>query len=89
MNIPNFDAMDKDELLDFWFKYSRATRAEAEELIGDRRRGFTILAKDLAYYASNKGTAVACRLKGDIRAALVYESICDSIYDALPGDLKW
>lgn len=89
MSIPNFDAMDKDELMGFWFKYQHATRVQAEELIGDRRRGFTVVVKQLANYAANKGTAVACRLKGDIQAALVYESICDSIYEALPGDIQW
>lgn len=89
MNIPNFDAMDKDELMTFWFKYAHATRVQAEDLVGDRRKGFTVIAKQVANYAANKGAAVSCRLKGDIVGAQIYESICDSIYDSLPADLRW
>ena len=85
----NFDAMSEDDLMGFWLKYSRTSRAQAAELIGDRRKGFTVVAKQLANYASNKATAMACRVRGDIRAALVYEQICDSIYNHLPKDVRW
>lgn len=88
-NVPNFDAMTKDELMSFWFKYSRASRSEAAELVGHRRPGFTIAVRQLANYAANKGAAASCRLQGNIQGALCYENICDSIYDALPQDVRW
>ncbi len=88
-NVPNLDAMAEDDLMSFWSRYARPSRKDAESLIGDRRRGFTTLAGRLAGYASNKATAMACRRRGDIQAALIYEHICDSIYERLPADLQW
>jgi hypothetical protein len=88
--IPNLDAMHKDELMDFWMRYqNRQKRADAAALIGDRRPGYTVIAGSLGGYASNKAAAISCRLSGDIQGAMVYESICDGIYDRLPADLRW
>lgn len=89
MNVPNLDAMPEDELMAFWSRYARPSRKDAEELIGDRRKGFTTLSGRLAGYASNKATAITCRLRGDIQAAQVYEGICDAIYERIPEDLRW
>lgn len=89
-NIPNLDAMTEDELMAFWQRYqNRQTRKDAAELIGDRRKGYTVLAAKLGGYASNKAAAIACRSRGDIQAAEVYESICEQIYETLPSDLRW
>jgi hypothetical protein len=88
-NIPNFDSMDREELMEFWSKYNRPRRKDAEALIGDRRKGYTTLCGDLAGYASNKAAAIGCREKGDIVGAQIYEKICDNIYSDLPEDLKW
>ncbi len=87
--IPNLDCMSSEDLMQFWLKYRRPKRVEAEALIGDRRKGFTVLCGSLAGYASNKATAQTCRLKGDIQAATIYECICENIYSELPDDLKW
>lgn len=87
--IPNLDAMPEDELWAFWKRYGRPRRADAAELIGDTRRGYTTICGKLAGYASNKATAISCRLRGDIQAASVYESICESIYQRLPEDCRW
>lgn len=88
-NVPNFDAMDREELMEFWKKYHRPSRKDAEALIGDRRKRFTSLASTLACYASNKAAAIACRLQGNMPGAQAYELICDRVYDKLPADLKW
>lgn len=88
-NVPNFDAMTETELMAFWKRYHRATRKDAEQLVGDRRKGFTVIAAMLANYACNKSVAMKCRLDGRITAALVYEDICEKIYERLPDDLKW
>lgn len=87
--IPNFDAMTKDELMEFWSRYHRPTRKDAEALIGDRRKGYTNIAATLANYACNRAVAMKCRLDGDITRAQCYEYAMDLSYDALPDDLKW
>lgn len=87
--VPNLDAMPAGELMDFWKKFQRPTRKDAEELVGDRRKGYTTIAGKLAGYASNKATAIRCRLKGQIDAATSYEAICDRIYERIPEDLRW
>lgn len=86
--VPNLDAMTTQELWDFWGTYNRPKRSKAVELVGPRK-GFTVLCGKLAGYASNKATAQTCRLKGDIAAAQVYESICERIYEELPEDCRW
>jgi len=55
----------------------------------DRPRGYVAATRSLAHYAYNKSTAMRCRLKGDINAALNYEAICERIYDNLPDYAKW
>jgi len=87
-SVPNLDGMSANELRDFWQKYHRARRKDAEALVG-RRKGGTRIAAQLAAYADNKATAMDCRRRGDITAAQIYEKICDDIYDRLPADLRW
>lgn len=87
--IPNLDAMGHDELWAFYQEYKLATRKQAEALVGDRRKGFTVIAHTLANYACNKAVAISCRLKGDITAAQCYEHAADRSYNRLPEDLKW
>lgn len=87
--IPNLDAMTETDLMAFWSRYHRPTRKDAESLVGDRRRGFTIIAATLANYACNKAVAMQCRREGRIEAAMCYEYVCDLSYDRLPEDLKW
>ena len=88
-DVPNLDAMSRDELMDFWMRYqNRQRRADAEALVG-RRPNYTTIAASLGAYAANKATAIACRQRGDIPAAKVYETICEGIYKRLPADLRW
>lgn len=87
--IPNFDGMTKDELTAFWYKYSRAGFKLSAELIGDKRRNYTILARTCANYAMNKACAMKLRLEGNIQGAMTYEHACELCYDQLPKDLQW
>lgn len=87
--VPNLDAMTPDDLMAFWKRYARPTRRDAEALVGDRRPGFTTISGSLAGYASNKATAMRCRERGEVQAALVYEKICETIYGELPSDVRW
>lgn len=85
---PNLDGMSRGDLMQFWARFNRPSRKDAERLVG-RRRGFTSIVSDLAAYAANKATAMRCRAEGKIETALSYERIADGIYDRLPADIKW
>lgn len=89
MSVPNLDGMSEDELMAFWKRYNRPTRADAEELIGDRRKLFTVITSHLASYAVNKATSMGCRKRGDLAAATLYEGIAERIYERLPDDVRW
>ena len=87
--IPNFDAMNPEDLMKFWSKYHRPSRLDAALLVGDRRPGFTNVAATLACYACNKAVAMEQRAKGNVQSAEIYEHHCDLSYNMLPEDLKW
>lgn len=87
-NVPNLDAMDHDELMLFWSEHHNNNRTKAQALFGNRKGQIRAM-KDLANYASNKATAITCRLEGKIQSALMYENIADRIYNNLPDWAKW
>lgn len=87
--VPNLDCCSPEELMAFWGRYHRASRRDAEALVGDRRPGYTAVAATLANYACNKATATQCRLRGEVQAAEIYEDACDKIYARIPKDLRW
>src|SRR5687768_3881619 len=58
----------------------RASLARARELFPHRPRGYVVATSMLSHYASNKATAMECRLRGDVETALMYEGICERIY---------
>ena len=86
-NVPNLDAMEDAALMTFWFEHQRGRGAKA--LFPAGGKGTRIATGDLACYASNKATAMSCRLRGDIQAALMYEGIADRIYTDLPEFARW
>lgn len=86
-NVPNLDAMSKDELMHFWFHHQRGRGARV--LFPQGGKGTRTATSDLACYASNKATAMACRLRGEIAIALQYEAIADRVYDRLPAWAQW
>lgn len=81
----NLDAETPDDLWKFASELGgvRPIRG-ARMLFPNRPRGYVRAAVSLRCYAENKATAIACRLRGDIPAAQIYETICDRIYDSLP-----
>jgi hypothetical protein len=87
VNLDGFTS--PNELLDFFSKYHRPTREDAEQLFGAKPTGYVRTAKDLANYAMNKAAAMRCRERGDVQTALSYESICERIYKALPDYARW
>lgn len=88
MKTPNFDAMDPDELLEFWNKWHRPTKKAAVEFTGVRKDARKIM-ETLANYAVNKSCAVRLRVEGNINGATIYEHSCDLCYNQLPADVRW
>lgn len=84
--MDNLDVMDPEALMGFWMAHRGGRNYKT---LGFSGRGAKRAASDLACYASNKATAMNCRLRGEINTALLYEGICDSIYDNLPEFAKW
>lgn len=86
----NFDSMDANELWGFG-GMMRGVRpiSSARKLFPNRPKHYVATAKNLRNYAANKSTAIRCRLRGDIRAALMYEDICERIFAGLPEYARW
>lgn len=89
-NVPNLDAMTSEDLRAFWLSTNgvRPIR-KARELFPARPTAYVSTTKDLGHYASNKATAMECRLRGTIDAASMYEDICERIYQKLPVYARW
>ena len=88
---PNLDdaTTDHDVLMTYWHViYCHPVRT-ARRLFPHRPRGYVAATQKLSGYASNKSAAMACRERGDITAAQVYELICDRIYSELPAFARW
>lgn len=81
--------MERDDLMAFWKEAAQHSTGVGRQLFPERPKGYAAATKALANYASNKATAMACRLKGRIAEAQQYETICDTIYEALPGFARW
>jgi len=88
MEIPNFDAMNSDELREFWAKWHRPTKKAAVEFLGVRKDARSVM-MNLAIYAINKSCAVELRLKGNVDGATIYEHCSQLCYDKLPADVRW
>jgi hypothetical protein len=86
----NLDGMIIEELMEFW-NHAHSVRpiALARQLFPNAPKGYVRATKDLGNYASNKATAMQCRLDGKIDAALSYEAIAERIYNELPEYAKW
>lgn len=84
---PNFDGMDPEDLMAFWVLHQGGRHVLG--IIPEGGQGSRRAVADLANYASNKATAIRCRLSGMIQQAMEYESICDRIYSALPASVRW
>lgn len=86
----NLDCLttDPQTLMGVWAD-SRKGWALARYLFPSRPAHYVRTTYDLGHYAANKATAMGCRLRGDVRAAEVYESICEAIYKRLPDYARW
>lgn len=85
---PNLDGQSERWLMDFW-NFARHSRKLAQYMFPHNRKGRVIATQMLAHYAANKSTAMSCRERKDIRGAIMYEAICDSLYKRLPKWARW
>jgi hypothetical protein len=85
--VPNLDAMDADELMDFWAEHQHGHRYL--DLFPRGGPGTRSATSGLAHYAANKAAAIGCRTRGEIETALMYEGIADRIYAKLPAFARW
>jgi hypothetical protein len=86
----NLDCATPDELMAFWSRTNSVRPISfARQLFPERPKGYVGVTRDLGCYASNKATAIELRLDGKIQDALMYEGICDRIYDRLPEYARW
>lgn len=88
---PNLDhaTESEDTLMTYWHVIHCHPVRTARRLFPARLRGYVSATHALGAYASNKSAAIACRRRGDIKAAGVYETICDRIYSELPSFARW
>ena len=89
MSAPNLDCMDHDELRDLWFDIHCHPVINARSFFPDRRRFYVTMTQEIGSYAINMCTAMSCRERGDIEAAMLYEDIADRIYKGLPDWARW
>lgn len=88
INLDGFE--NPADLMDFWsFTNSVRPIVLARVLFPSKPTGYVRVTRDLGCYASNKATAMKCRLAGTIESALIYERICEDIYNRLPEWARW
>jgi hypothetical protein len=86
-NVPNLDALDQGELMQFWMQHQLGRNAK--QLFPNGGLGTRIVTAKLANYASNKATAMSLRMRGEIATAVIYEGIADTVYRQLPDWARW
>lgn len=88
---PNLDCLTDEQL----HAFAHETRGVQPRTMAARMFGRPIpkgavgVVRSLNCYAWNAITARACRLRGDIQTALMYEGICERIYNELPTFARW
>lgn len=79
--------MTREDLRAFWGRHQRGRGSR--QLFPEGGKGTQVATSDLATYAINKASAIACRLDGRINAAMSYEDFADRVYQGLPAWARW
>ena len=77
----NINLDDPVELMDFINTYGQNKGRRLANQLKLKGKGSSKLASAFSNYAWNKSTAISLRKSGEINRALIYESICDNIYE--------
>ena len=83
------DSSTPDALMAFWKLAKNHPVQTGRSLFPERPERYARATLQLAQYAANKAAAVGCRTRGEIASALVYEGICERIFDTLPAFSRW
>jgi hypothetical protein len=85
----NLDGMDQSEL----YTFIAATRGKQPDRAARRMfKGESLATRTVRWlnqYARNKVVAMACRSRGEVQTALMYENICERYYVDLPEYARW
>src|SRR5260370_280507 len=86
----NLDGLDESTLLELG-RAALGVRpvAKARLVFPDRPADYVQAFKSLRNYAMNKAVTMQQRKLGNIQTAQQYESICEDIYNRLPGYARW
>jgi hypothetical protein len=87
--IPDFGVMTMLELRMFARRLRKANLVYAAALVGNRRKGFSQIAKKLGKYAEYLYLSLAFEAIGRHGKAVSYQNKCNAIYNKLPEDLQW
>jgi len=79
---------DESEVESFIANYGNIRGKKLANLLGLVGKGGVKLANSFSNYAWNKLTAISLRKNGNISNAMVYEKICDKIYNSIPIDSR-
>lgn len=82
----NLDDVPYDDLVDFTKKYKDGRNSRQ---LFPGQRGSQAATRQMVKYAAVKMAARQARGNGNIEHALYFESMCDRIYNQLPGFAKW
>lgn len=83
-NLPVFSLMSQAELGAWAWKYSKASRDLAAQILPGRPRGYVRIVQDIASLASELACAKKFREDGNIKKAEEHEQNAQSIRDELP-----
>lgn len=87
MNAMNLD--DAEERKAFISQFGTLKGRSLANRLRLKGKGAARLATAISCYAWNAETAFSCRLRGEMDAALMYEGICDRIYNESLAELGW
>jgi len=88
INLDDFTT-DQEKLMDVWAAIHFWPRVSAKVLFPHKMKGYVSTTVNIGHYASNKATAMRCRKEGNIKSALIYEQICERVYNNLPTWARW
>jgi len=84
----NLDAMPAADLRRVWRLGAFFPNIIADAWFG-KQAGRRVAIRHLRNYAINKAVAIGLRLDGNTQDALLYERICQDIYEDIPEFAKW
>jgi hypothetical protein len=61
----------------------------ARVFFDDSPKGYVRATRDIGVYAASLGSAIECRLKGDLAQAEIHQASAERVYATLPKFARW